>query len=128
MAGERGAATLIMLGLVVVVMILVLLVADISVYVGARARAQAAADAAALAAAPVTFRAFGATGSATAEARHFAARNGAELVECRCVHDSSFRSRTVSVLVAVPVDLALLGATGARAWSSADFDPTDLVP
>ena len=115
-----------MLALAAVVVILGLLVADLSIYLGARARAQVAADAAALAAAPVTFRPFGATGSAVDEARHFAGRNGGALLECRCARDSSWRSRTVIVLVAVPVELVLLGPTEAKAWSSADFDPIRL--
>ncbi len=115
-----------MLALAAVVVILGLLIADVSIYLGARARAQVAADAAALAAAPVTFRPFGAVGSAVDEARRFAAGNGGTLLECRCAQDQSWRSRTVTVLVSVPADLVLLGATQVTAWSSADFDPTRL--
>ena len=124
--GERGSASLVMLALAVVVIVLGLLVADLSIYLGARARAQVAADAAALAAAPVTFRPFGAAGSATGEARKYAERNGGVLVECRCSHDPSWRSRSVTVLVSVPADLTLLGSTAATAWASADFDPTQM--
>lgn len=115
-----------MLALAAVVVVLGLLVADVSIYLGARARAQVAADAAALAAAPVTFRPFGAAGSAVDEARRFAAYNGAVLLECRCSPDQSWQSRTVTVLVSVPAELVLLGATEAMAWSSADFEPTRL--
>ena len=125
-SSERGAASIVMLAVAVVVVVLGLLVADLSIYLGARAKAQVAADAAALAAAPVTFRPFGAAGSAADEARRFAMGNGGTLVECRCPPDLSWRSRTVVVLVSVPADLALLGSTEARAWSSADFDPTRL--
>ena len=124
---ERGTATLPMLALAFVVLLVGILVADVSVYLGARARAQTAADAAALAAAPVTFRSFGSSGSAAQEAREFAARNGGELVECRCGHDATWRRREVTVLVAVPVELSILGATSVQAWSSAEFVPTDLV-
>ena len=123
---ERGAVSLVMLALAAVVVVLGLLVGDLSIYLGARARAQVAADAAALAAAPVTFRPFGAAGSAAGEAQRFAARNGGLLLECQCSHDPSWQSRTVTVLVSVPADLVLLGATEATAWSSADFDPTRL--
>jgi nucleotide-binding universal stress UspA family protein len=118
--------SLVMLALAVVVLVFGLLVADLSIYLEARARAQMAADAAALAAAPVTFRPFGASGSAADEARRFAGRNGAALIECRCVPDPSWRSRTVIVRVSVPADLVLLGATEATGWSSAEFDPTRL--
>ena len=121
---ERGSVSLVMLALAAVVLILGLLVGDLAIYLGARARAQVAADAAALAAAPVTFRPFGAPGSAVDEARRFAAGNGAALVECRCAQDPSWRSRAVTVLASVPADLLLFGETHARAWSSADFDPT----
>ncbi len=115
-----------MLALAAAVVILGLLVADLSIYLGARARAQIAADAAALAAAPVTFRPFGAAGSAVEEARRFATGNGGTLLECRCAPDPSWRTRTVTVLVSMSADLVLLGETEARAWSSADFDPTRL--
>ncbi len=123
---ERGAASLLILAVAVFVVILGLMVADLSVYLAARARAQVAADAAALAAAPVTFRSFGAAGSPADEARRFSAGNGGTLLECRCAPDPSWRSRNVTVLVSVPADLVLLGATEARAWSSAEFDPTRL--
>jgi len=125
--GERGAAALVMLALAAVVLLVALLVADVSVYLGTRARAQVAADAAALAAAPVTFRSFGSFGFAVSEAQEFSVRNGAELIECRCSHDPSWRKREVHVLVEVPVDLRILGATTVRAWSSAEFVPTDLA-
>ena len=115
-----------MLALATVVLVVGLLLGDLSIYLGARARAQLAADAAALAAAPVTFRPFGAAGSAAGEANRFATGNGASLVECRCPQDPSWHSRTVSVLVSVPADLVLLGVTQATAWGSADFDPTRL--
>lgn len=126
-SSERGSATLAMIPIVLVIVLLAFLVADAAVFLGARGRAQVAADAAALAAAPVTFRAFGSSGSATDEAREFAARNGGQLVECRCGHDASWRPREVTVLVEIPIDLAILRATEVRAWSSAEFVPTDLA-
>ncbi len=115
-----------MLVLAAVVVVFGLLVADLSIFLGARARAQVAADAAALAAAPVTFRPFGAAGSAADEAGLFAASNGGTLLECRCFHDPGWQSRRVTVLVGVRADLVLLGETEATAWSSAEFDPTRL--
>ncbi len=118
--------SLVMLAVAVVTVILGLLVADVSVLLGARARAQVAADAAALAAAPVTFRSFGSSGSAGEEAAAFASHNGAQLVECRCAPDASWDARSVQVLVSVPVDLLILGAVTVQAWSSAEFVPTDL--
>ncbi|MCP3973345.1 MAG: hypothetical protein GY720_02495 [bacterium] len=127
MRREQGAAAIVMLALAFVAVLVALLVADVSVYLGARARAQVAADAAALAAAPVTFRSFGSSGSATDEAREFAARNGGSLVDCRCGHDASWRPREVTVLVELPVDLVVLGSTVVQARSSAEFVPTDLA-
>ncbi len=124
---EDGAATLVMLALALIVVVLGLLVADVSVYLGGRARAQVAADAAALAAAPVTFRGFGSTGSAVDEAREFAAHNGGALLECRCAQDASWSPRSVTVRVGVRVDLVILGTATAEAWSSAEFVPTELA-
>lgn len=126
-AAESGSASLVMLALAAVVVIFGLLIADVSVYLEARGRAQVAADAAALAAAPVTFRAFGSSGSASDEAAAFAVRNGAQLISCRCAQDGSWRTRIAEVTVAVPVELTILGATTVRAWSSAEFVPTDLA-
>jgi secretion/DNA translocation related TadE-like protein len=123
---ERGAAGLLALALGLVALLLGLLVMDAATYLHARSRAQVAADAAALAAAPVTFRPFGAAGSPAAEAARFAAANGAQLVECRCATDSSWNERVVAVEVVVALDPIVFPPTQVRATSSAEFVPTSL--
>lgn len=123
---QRGSASLLVLAVGAFAVVLGLLVVDVATFVHARGRAQAAADAAALAAAPVTFRPYGAAGSPAAEAAWFAAANKATLVECRCPVDSSFNPRTVAVEVMVAVEPLLLPASRVRATSRAEFEPTRL--
>ena len=116
------------LGLALLALVLVLVVALGAVGTGVAAYVQAAgaADAAALAAAPVTFRAFGARGSPHQEASQFASANGTRLVRCMCQVDRSWRSRTVSVTVARSVDIPGLGSFDVRATSRATFEPEAL--
>ena len=122
-AGERGSATVVMLGLAAVVVVLGLLVADAAVYLRGRMLAATAADAAALAAAPVTFHGFGTTATPQAEAGRFATANGAVLDRCRCPVDRSWRTRTVDVTVTVATSLVLFGDRPVAATSSAEFAP-----
>lgn len=105
-----------------------LLVADIVRYVSAGIGASTAADAAALAAAPLTFAEFGPSSSPAAEAERYARLNGATLVTCRCTEDPSWSTRSVEVIVAVPVDLALFGRRQLRAVGRAEFSPAQLHP
>ena len=93
----------------------------------AHARAAAAADAAALAAAPVTFRPFGAAGGPRAEAQRFAARNGARLVACSCPVNRSWDERTVEVVVARRLVLPVVGPVTVHATSRATFEPLLLL-
>ena len=125
---ERGAATLPVLGVVALLVVLSVGVVDVGRYLAAQAQAAAAADAAALAAAPVTFRPFGATGSPAAEAARFASANGARLVWCACGLDESPAPREVEVAVVAAVDLTMLGKTSVRATARAEFNPRALVP
>ncbi len=124
--GETGSATVLIVGVAALASVLGLFVADVALYVRARTAAAVAADAAALAAAPVTFAAFGASGTPAAEARRFAARNGGVLVSCDCAVDRTWATREVRVLVAVPADLLLFGPQMVHASSRAEFDPTAL--
>ncbi len=124
---ERGAATLPLVGVIAVVVVLTVGIVDVGRYLAARAQAVAAADAAALAAAPVTFRPFGARGSPVAEASRFASANGARLVSCGCSVDRSLARREVEVLVVVPVRLLMLGAHTVRASGRAEFAPAAVV-
>lgn len=124
--GERGAASVVLLGVVVFVVMFGFVVADIGLYLRARAGASAAADAAALAAAPVTFAGFGSSGSPAFEAARLAGANGAALVSCECGIDRTWAPRTVRVVVAVEADLILFGHRTVPASSRAEFIPTDL--
>ncbi len=118
---------MLLLGVVGVVLVLSLGVADVGILLSARSSAATAADAAALAAAPVTFRPFGATAGPVAEARRFAAENGARLVDCRCAVDTSWMPREVVVVVARTVELPGYGAVTIRATSRARFEPLRLL-
>lgn len=123
---QRGAAGLALLGVGMLLLLLAALVVDVGRALATRAQAAAAADAAALAAAPVTFRPFGARGSPTEEASRFAAANGAKLVSCTCPLDPSWERREVEVLVEATTELFVLGSVRLRAASRAEFVPTSL--
>ena len=118
-----------MLGLGVVVLVLMLAAAVGAVGAGVAGYVQAAgaADAAALAAAPVTFRPFGAKGTPTQEAVRFASANETRLVRCVCPIDRSWDTRTVTVVVERRVDLPGLGWVRVRASSRATFEPAALL-
>jgi hypothetical protein len=126
LSGERGS---IVLGFATLVVVFVLVVGLGAVGTGIAAYVQAAgaADAAALAAAPVTFRPFGARGSPRHEAARFASSNGTRLVRCVCRVDRSWASRTVSVMVERSVDLPGFGRFKVRATSRATFEPEALL-
>jgi hypothetical protein len=115
------------LAMLVVVFILVVGLGAIGSGIAAYVQAAGAADAAALAAAPVTFRPFGARGSPRQEASRFASSNGTRLVRCVCRVDRSWSSRTVSVTVERSVDLPGFGRFKVRAASSATFEPEALL-
>jgi hypothetical protein len=123
---ERGAAATVLVGVVAVVLVLAVTLADAGAVLATRLRAAAAADAAALAAAPVTFRGFGADGSPAQAAATIATANGARLVACRCLPDRSWRPRRVEVSVVDTADLILFGTHEVVATSAADFTPVAL--
>ncbi len=127
MKQESGSAAVLLLAVAGLVLLLALGVADVGIAFSGRLQAAAAADAAALAAAPVTFRPFGATGSPTAEARRLAAANGAVLTTCSCPIDRTWRARVVYVVVERQVDLVGLGTISVRASSRAEFAPALLL-
>lgn len=95
--------------------------------IAAHAQASNAADGAALAAAPVTFRPFGATGGPASEAARFARMNGATLVRCACPIDESWNARTVEVLVVRVIVLPVVGSVRIPAMSRATFEPAALL-
>jgi uncharacterized membrane protein len=127
MRDEGGAAAPLMLAVAGLVMLLGIGVADAGLLIAGRYQAAVAADAAALAAAPVTFRPFGASGTPRQEAARFAARNGASLIGCRCASDPSWQTRTVEVVVTRKVRLIGGGAFTVRASSRAEFAPIELL-
>jgi hypothetical protein len=127
MRRERGSVAVLLLAVAGLALLLALGVADAGIAFGARLQAAAAADAAALAAAPVTFRPFGATGSPAAEARRLASANGTVLTECSCAVDRTWRSRVVEVAVERRVELLGLGVITVSASSRAEFSPMALI-
>lgn len=94
---ERGAATIVMLGVVVLGLALCLAVVRAGVAAIAGARAETAADAAALAAADMLALGRG-SGAARAAAAQTARANGASLTGCEC----SGPFTTVRVRIVVP--------------------------
>ncbi len=114
-------------GLITLVLILAVGVGAVGAGFAAYIDAAGAADAAALAAAPVTFRPFGANGTPTQEAARFASHNGAKLIRCSCRVDRSWDTRTVTVVVERSVALPGLGRLKVRATSRATFEPAALL-
>ncbi len=115
------------LGVMAVVLALSVGIAAIGAGFAGYVQAAGAADAVALAAAPVTFRPFGARGSPEREAALFASANGTRLVRCTCATDRSWNPRTVTVVVERPIDIPGLGRFKVRATSRATFEPAALL-
>lgn len=124
---ERGSIAVTLVAVIAAALVLGVGIADVAIWMRARTEASAAADAAALAAAPVTFQAFGARGTAAEEATRFAEMNGARLVWCVCPPDPSWEPRTVEVEVAVDVEVWPLGRFTVTARSKAEFVPAMLL-
>jgi secretion/DNA translocation related TadE-like protein len=124
---DRGAASVLILGIVGLIVVLGVMLGTAGQFLNARSQAQAAADAAALAAAPVTFHPFGSRGDPAAEAARLAVANGARLARCVCPVDRSWASRVVEVEVFLAVNLAGIDLREIRAVAAAEFSPTDLL-
>lgn len=128
MKGDDGSVTVVLAAVIGLMAVLAACIGGLVQIQLARETVQVAADSAALAAAPVTFRPFGASGSAIEEAARFAAANGGTLIECTgCETDASWRSRVVRVEVAVEVNVLGLGSITVAAVSAAEFDPVGLL-
>ena len=127
MRSERGSATIAAVGVLVLGFTLVVGLAGIGQIVLARAKVVTAAEAGALAAAPVTFRPFGATGSPTAEADRLVRANGAVLVRCSCPYDPGYDPRTA--IVTARLRMAVLGfrEITLEATAAAEFAPVALL-
>ena len=124
---DQGSVSVVVVAVVACGLALAAGLAGVGQLLGAVAIASNAADAAALAAAPVTFRDFGSTGSPTDEARRFATVNGSKLVTCTCPRNATYGARTVVVGVVVAVDVLGLYATQVSATSAAEFRPVVLL-
>lgn len=127
MSNDRGSVTVLAVGALVLALVLVAGATAIGQVLIARNRVIAAAEAGALAAAPVTFRPFGATGSASEEASRLVHSNGATLVRCDCRPDNRYTPRTVVVTAMVNIDVP-----GPRKWTieataAAEFRPVALL-
>ena len=127
MRSERGSAAIAAVGAVVLGLVLMVGLAGIGQVVLAREKVVAAAEAGALAAAPVTFRPFGATGSPSAEADRLVRANGAVLVRCYCRSDPGYSPRTA--VVTARLKLAVLGIREVtlEATAAAEFSPVAVL-
>ena len=114
-------------GVLVFGFLLVVAVSGIGQVVIARTKVVTAAEAGALAAAPVTFRPFGASGSPTAEADRLVRANGAELVRCICPYDPGYDPRTAVVTARLTVAVLGFREVTMQATAAAEFSPVVLL-
>lgn len=122
MTGERGAMTILMIGLCALVATIGVATAALGVLFDAREKAATAAEAAALAAAVATYPPTGAE-APDELAAEYATRNGARLVSCWCPIDATLRSRVVAVTVALRAKVPLFGEVLVGKTARAEFEP-----
>ena len=122
MTGERGAMTILMVGLCALVAVVGVATTALGVLFEAREKAATAAEAAALAAAVATYPPTG-SGDPLGLATEFASRNGARLVTCYCRVDGSLKPRVVVVTVALLADVPLFGELSVGKTARAEFEP-----
>lgn len=127
MGTDRGSVTVLAVGVLVLALVLAAGVTAIGQVSIARNRVTAAVEAGALAAAPVTFRQFGATGSPTDEAARLVRANGATLLRCDCRPDRGYDPRTVAVTATVTVSVLGLREMSMEATAVAEFRPVALL-
>ena len=127
MRSEQGSAAIAAVGVVVLGFMLMVGVAGIGQVVLARYKVVAAAEAGALAAAPVTFRPFGATGPPSAEADRLVRANGAVLVRCSCRSDPGYSPRTAIVTARLRVAVLGFRELELEATAAAEFSPVELL-
>jgi Flp pilus assembly protein TadG len=122
MRGERGAGTILMIGLCALIAAIGVGTAALGVLFDARENAATAAEAAALAAAVATYPS--AAGRAPGDlAAEYASRNGARVVSCWCPVDPTLRPRVVAVTVALTADVPLFGEVLVGKTARAEFEP-----
>ncbi|MDE0642561.1 MAG: hypothetical protein OXH95_00275 [bacterium] len=127
MRDDRGGITIFAIGIVVFALVLVAGLAAAGQVLIARDRVFTAAEAGALAAAPVTFRPFGASGSAAEEAAKIVRANGARLVKCVCPPNPLYDPRTVTVTAEVTVEVLGWREMRLEATAAAEFRPVALL-
>ncbi|MDE0376727.1 MAG: pilus assembly protein TadG-related protein [bacterium] len=126
-SADRGSVTVFAIAAIVLALVLMAGATAVGQVLVARNRVIAAAEAGALAAAPVTFRPFGATGSAIDEAARLVRSNGATLVRCDCAPDRRYGPRTVVVTARTDVDVLGLREVSVEATAAAEFRPVALL-
>jgi hypothetical protein len=119
---EKGAGTILILGLCGLVATVGVGTAGLGVLFDAREKAATAAEAAALAAAVATYPP-AADGPPERLASEMARRNGARLISCWCDVDLSLDARVVAATVALTADLPLFGEVDVGKTARAEFDP-----
>jgi hypothetical protein len=122
MKGEEGTMTMAMSGAIAIVAFLAVAVVAIGTLYAARTQATNAADAAALAAAVGTYPPASVLDPLDAATR-VAAANGAVIVECLCAVNVGLVPRTVEVVAAIEVDIAIFGPVTVSSAARAEFDP-----
>jgi Flp pilus assembly protein TadG len=122
MTGDRGAMTILMIGLCALIATVGVASTALGILFDAREKAATAAEAAALAAAVATYPPTG-SGDPGALAADFASRNGARLVTCSCRVDGSLRPRVVVVTVALIAEVPLFGEVLVGKTARAEFEP-----
>ena len=127
MRSERASVAIAAVGVLVFGFVLAAALAGIGQVVLARAKVVTAAEAGALAAAPVTFRPFGASGSPTAEAARLVRANGAVLVRCSCAYDPGYDPRTAVVTARLRTAVLGMGEITLEATAAAEFSPVALL-
>lgn len=122
MTDDRGAATILVIGLCAFIATIGVGTAALGVLFDAREQAATAAEAAALAAAVATYPPTGA-GSPRELAAEYAARNGARMVSCWCPVDGSLSVRVVAITVALSTDIPVFGEVLVGKTARAEFNP-----
>lgn len=117
MRDERAAVTLVAAAMIPVMLLVGAVLHDVTAFYGARGKAQTAADAAAKAAGLELSPYFGVGCTPQRAATDYAARNGAELLECSLGGSGRYLWVTVRVVRQVP--LFFTGSRGASATATA---------
>ena len=123
MTGDRGGASVLVVGWVAVVVTIGVATASLGALIAAREQANTAAQAAALAAAVSTYPPAGTGAAPRALAVEFAERNASRLVSCRCPVDPTLRARVVVVTTALDVEVPIFGEVTVSAAARSEFDP-----